>query len=287
MYAASALAERLSKQQQNEEPKKSILTRAFYRMKNRAKEISLITIVIDLFEISLKFNAKNSMAAQRLAIFYENGNMITEAIDVLQTSLENIWNTSAARQLVNLLIEHGDENEEMLRDALEIIKQMSKEEPNDYDMLLLHSNVLFMLGEEKQAEKICLQLIERMPFVSRAFLALAEIYQSEERFEESIAMLEEGVLHHPQDHAMFLALAASYHQIGKTERAEELTNHILSFDSSDLLVRYNRACYLAVLNRNAEAKAELETVLHEDETGFFAELAEEDEELEEVWETIK
>ncbi|MDR4185714.1 bacteriocin-processing peptidase family protein [Bacillus pseudomycoides] len=287
MYAASALAERLSKQQQNEEPKKSILTRAFYRMKNRAKEISLITIVIDLFEISLKFNAKNSMAAQRLAIFYENGNMITEAIDVLQTSLENIWNTSAARQLVNLLIEHGDENEEMLRDALEIIKQMSKEEPNDYDMLLLHSNVLFMLGEEKQAEKICLQLIERMPFVSRAFLALAEIYQSEERFEESIAMLEEGVLHHPQDHAMFLALAASYHQIGKTERAEELTNHILSFDSSDLLVRYNRACYLAVLNRNVEAKAELETVLHEDETGFFAELAEEDEELEEVWETIK
>ncbi|MEN1935903.1 tetratricopeptide repeat protein [Paenibacillus sp. 102] len=287
MYAASALAERLTEQQQNEEPKKSIFTRAFYRMKNRAKEIALITMVIDLFEISLKLNAKSSMAAQRLAIFYENGNMITEAIDVLQTSLENIWDVSTARQLVNLLIEYGNENEEMLRDALEFLKQMIREEPNDYDILLLHSNVLFMLGEEKQAEKICLQLIERMPFVSRAFLALAEIYQSEARFEESIPMLEEGVVHHPKDNGMFLALAASYHQIGKTEKAETLINHILSFDSSDLLVRYNRACYLAVLNRNAEAKAELETVLHGDETGFFAELAEEDEDLEGIWEMIK
>ncbi|WP_243521853.1 tetratricopeptide repeat protein [Bacillus pseudomycoides] len=287
MYAASALAERLTKQQENEQPKKSIFTRIFYRMKNRAKELSLITIVIDLFEISLKLNAKNSTAAQRLAIFYENGNMITEAMDVLQTSLENTWDVSTARQLVKLLIECGDENEEMLRGALEFIKQMVREEPNDYDTLLLHSNVLFMLGEEKQAEKICLQLIERMPFVSRAFLALAEIYQSGERFEESIQMLEKGVVHHPKNHAMFLALAASYHQIGKTEKAEKLTNHILSFDSSDLLVRYNRACYLAVLDRNAEAKAELETVLYEDETGFFTELAEEDEDLEKVWKTIK
>ncbi|WIY63138.1 hypothetical protein [Bacillus arachidis] len=54
-----------------------------------------------------------------------------------------------------------------------------------------------------------------------------------------------------------------------------------------MLVRYNRTCYLAVLNRNEEAKAELETVLHEDKTGFFAELGEEDEGLEEVWGTIK
>ncbi|KEK25079.1 tetratricopeptide repeat protein [Bacillus gaemokensis] len=287
MYAASVIAERLAERQQNEQPKRSIFTRAFYRMKNRAQEISLITIVIDLFEISLKLNAKNSLAAQRLATFYENGNMITEAIEVLQTSLENKWDFDTAQQSVNLLLNHSDENEAMLRDALELIKQMLRERPNHYDALLLHSNVLVMLGQEKQAEKICLQLIERMPFVSRGFLSLSEIYQSEERFEESISMLENGISHHPKENAMWLALADSYHQIGRTEKAEELTNHILFFDSSDLLARYNRVCYLAVLNRNAEAKAELEIILHEDETGFFAELAEEDEDLEVVWETIK
>ncbi len=38
-------------------------------MKNRAKEISIITTIIDLYEISLKLNQKNSMAAQRFALF--------------------------------------------------------------------------------------------------------------------------------------------------------------------------------------------------------------------------
>ena len=46
-----------------------------------------------------------------------------------------------------------------------------------------------------------------------------------------------------------------------------------------MLARYDHACYLTLLNRNEEARDELEIVLREDETGFFAELAEEDEDL--------
>ena len=69
MYAAAAVTEMWIERQQNEQPKKSIFTRAFYRMKNRAKEISMITIIIELYEISLKLNPKNSMAAQRFAQF--------------------------------------------------------------------------------------------------------------------------------------------------------------------------------------------------------------------------
>ena len=50
-------------------------------MKNRAKEISIITTIIDLYEISLQLNPKNSMAAQRFALFYENVEMNREAIE--------------------------------------------------------------------------------------------------------------------------------------------------------------------------------------------------------------
>ncbi len=57
-----AVTERWIERQQNEQPKKSIFTRAFYRMKNRAKEISMVTTIIELYEISLKLNPKNSMA---------------------------------------------------------------------------------------------------------------------------------------------------------------------------------------------------------------------------------
>ncbi|MBK5487629.1 C39 family peptidase [Bacillus sp. TH17] len=277
MYAATAVAERLVERQQNEQPKKSIFTRAFYRMKNRAKEISMITVVIDLFEISLKLNPKNSMAAQRFAIFYENAAMNEEAIEVLQTSLENKWDYDVAKQLVNLFIEC--EEEDMLRDAFELTKQMVRELPDDYDTLLLQANVLCKLGEERKAEKIHLQLIEKTPFVSRGFLALAEIYQSQERIEDSIQLLEDASVHHPNETAILLALASSYHRAGQTTKAEKITSEILAIDATDLLARYDHACYLTSLNRNEEARDELEIVLREDETGFFAELAEEDEDL--------
>lgn len=277
MYAASAVTERWIERQQNEQPKKSIITRAFYRMKNRAKEISIITTIIDLYEISLKLNQKNSMAAQRFALFYENVAMYKEAIDVLQTSLESKWDYDVAKQLVNLFIEC--DGEDMIRDASELTKQMVRELPDDYDTLLLHAQVLFKAGEERKAEKITLQLTEQTPFVSRAFLALGEIYQSQERFEEAIQVLENASIHHPNETAILLSLASSYHGARQTIQAEKITNEALKIDESDLLARYDRVCYLAQLNRMEEAKVELEIVLREDESGFFAELIEDDENL--------
>lgn len=277
MYAASAVTERWIERQQNEQPKKSIITRAFYRMKNRAKEISIITTIIDLYEISLKLNQKNSMAAQRFALFYENVAMYKEAIDVLQTSLESKWDYDVAKQLVNLFIECDEED--MIRDASELTKQMVRELPDDYDTLLLHAQVLFKAGEERKAEKITLQLTEQTPFVSRAFLALGEIYQSQERFEEAIQVLENASIHHPNETAILLSLASSYHGARQTIQAEKITNEALKIDESDLLARYDRVCYLAQLNRMEEAKVELEIVLREDESGFFAQLIEDDENL--------
>ncbi|PGK35132.1 hypothetical protein CN907_20575 [Bacillus anthracis] len=277
MYAASAVTERWIERQQNEQPKKSIFTRAFYRMKNRAKEISIITTIIDLYEISLKLNPKNSVAAQRFALFYENVAMYKEAIDVLQTSLENKWDYDVAKQLVNLFIEC--EEEDMLRDASELTKQMVRELPDDYDTLLLQAQVFFKAGEERKAEKITLQLTEQTPFISRAFLALGEMYQSQERYEEAIDVLESASIHHPNESTILLSLASSYHGAGQTIKAEKITSEVLTNDASDLLVRYDRACYLAQLNRIEEAKEELEIVLREDESGFFAELIEDDKNL--------
>ncbi|PGZ01443.1 hypothetical protein COE30_24320 [Bacillus cereus] len=277
MNAAAAVTECWIVRQQNEQPKKSIFTRAFYRMKNRAKEISMITTIIDLYEISLKLNPKNSMAAQRFALFYENAAMNKEAIEVLQTAIEHKWDYEVAKQLVNLFIECEEEG--MLRDALELTKQMVRELPDDYDTLLLQAQVFLRAGEERKAEKICLQLTEKTPFVSRGFLVLGEIYQSQERFEEAIHLLEGASIHHSNETAILLSLASSYHGAGQTIQAEKVTSEILIVDANNLLARYDHACYLALLNRNEEAKKELEIVLREDETGFFAELIEEDEDL--------
>ncbi|MGQ0517841.1 tetratricopeptide repeat protein, partial [Bacillus sp. D-CC] len=86
-----------------------------------------------------------------------------------------------ASLLVNLFVECEEEG--MLRDAMELTKQMVRELPHDYDTLLLQAQVFLKAGEERKAEKITVQFTEQTPFVSRAFLALGEIYQSQERFE--------------------------------------------------------------------------------------------------------
>lgn len=67
--------------------------------------------------------------------------------------------------------------------------------------------------------------------------------------------------------------------LSQTLKAEKITNEVLTMDASDLLARYDRACYLEQLNRNEEAKEELEIVLREDDSGFFVELIEDDENL--------
>ena len=129
--------------------------------------------------------------------------MNKEAIEILHTSLENKWDYDVAKQLVNLFVEC--EEEDMLRDALELTKQMVRELPDDYDTLLLQAQVFFKAGEEKKKQKkIILQLTEQTPFVSRAFLALGEIYQSQERFEEAIQVLENASIHHPNETVIFL-----------------------------------------------------------------------------------
>ncbi|MBJ8032171.1 tetratricopeptide repeat protein, partial [Bacillus cereus group sp. N21] len=81
---------------------------------------------------------------------------------------------------------------------------------------LIQAQVFLKVGEEGKAEKICLQLTEKTPFVSRGFLALGEIYQSQERYEEAIQLLEDASIHHPNDTAILLSLASSYHSAGQT-----------------------------------------------------------------------
>ena len=112
----------------------------------------MVTMIIDLYEISLKLNPKNSMAAQRFALFYENVEMNKEAIEILHTSLENKWDYDVAKQLVNLFVEC--EEEDMLRDALELTKQMVRELPDDYDTLLLQAQVFFKAGKKEKQKRL-------------------------------------------------------------------------------------------------------------------------------------
>ena len=78
--------------------------------------------------------------------------MNREAIEILHTSLENKWDYEVAKQLVNLFVECEEEG--MLRDAMELTKQMVRELPDDYDTLLLQAQVFFKSRRRKSEKRL-------------------------------------------------------------------------------------------------------------------------------------
>ncbi|MGQ5529999.1 tetratricopeptide repeat protein [Bacillus sp. CGMCC 1.60114] len=279
MYAASALEQKFIEQMEQEEQTGAFFKKIYRRIRKRAQDVLSITSLIDLYEKAIHLNQENSTAVQRFAHFYVNGDLIDEAIETLRKSLKNHWNYEVAHQFIMLLLQHADDNEGMLQEALREAEHFLQERPMDASIRMLQGTILLNLQREAEGEYILRALIEDVPMMSGSFIHLGALYNNQERYREAIAILEKGLEHHPEEDELYIGLGVSHHLKGDTEGALQLMNDVLLMDESHLNARYNKACYLAVLNRNEEAIGELERVLQEDESGYFAELMEEDPDL--------
>lgn len=143
-------------------------------------------------------------------------------------------------------------------------------------MLELKSFLLLDDGREEEAENLLRSLIEMEPLLHRSILTLGSVYMAKQRYAEAIAVLANGLSHHPHDAEMRQELARAYDEAGQTETALSVVDEWLQFAEEDLSAHYQRACYLAKLGRAEEAERELAHVLEKDETGDFAKLANEE-----------
>ncbi|PEA55460.1 hypothetical protein CON64_08740 [Bacillus pseudomycoides] len=279
MYAASALEQKFMEQMVKEEQAGAFFTKMYRRIRKRAQDVLSITSIIDLYETAIQLNQENYTAVQRFSHFYVNGDFNDDAIETLRKALGKHWNYEIAHQLIMLLLEHADDNEARLQEALRETEYILQERPMDASIRMLQGTILLDLQREEEGEYILRALIEDVPMMNGNFIHLGAHYNNQERYREAIAILEKGLEHHPEEDELYIGLGVSYHLNGDTKRALELMDDVLLMDESHLNARYNKACYLAVLNRNEEATAELERVLQEDESGYFAELMEEDPDL--------
>ncbi|WP_084677653.1 B12-binding domain-containing radical SAM protein [Thermodesulfatator atlanticus] len=95
---------------------------------------------------------------------------------------------------------------------------------------------------EELAEKLFRKALSYYPD-HHAYLGLGIILQQKRLFEESIAVLEEGLKHYPQSEQLHVCLAVNLMQLGKFKEALE---HLLPFpESPDALARA-AACYEAL-----------------------------------------
>lgn len=287
MYAASALEQKFIKQMEQEEQTGAFFTKMYRRIRKRAQDVLSITSIIDLYETAIRLDQTNDAAVQRFSHFYVNANLIDDALEVLRKSLKNHWNYEVAHQLVMLLLEYANENKTWLQEALCETERILQERPMDAPIRMLQGTILLDLHKEEEGEQILRALAEDVPMISGSFMYLGALYNKQERYREAIAVLEKGLEHHPEEDELYIGLGVSHHLNGDTEKALRLMNDVLSIDESHLNARYNKACYLVVLNRNEEAIAELERVLQEDESGYFAEVMEDDPELKSIKKYVK
>ncbi|EZP77409.1 hypothetical protein H839_07229 [Parageobacillus genomosp. 1] len=273
MYAASALSSYMMNMQriggEGFLPK-----RLWTKTKAWTKQVIFAAAVLDLYETAIRLDRSNIEAYERLAGFYEASELTDDAIKTLRKALTYEWNGDVARELVMLLIH--SENSKRQKEAGEWIERLLEEQPNDLTMLELKAFLLLDDGREEEAENLLRSIIEIEPLLHRSILTLGTMYMAKQRYDEAIAVLANGLFHHPYDVEMSQELARAYDEAGQTEKALSVIDKWLQFAQEDLSARYQRACYLAKLGRMEEAKRELAHVLDKDETGDFAELANEE-----------
>ncbi|OAT74008.1 bacteriocin-processing peptidase family protein [Parageobacillus thermoglucosidasius] len=252
----------------------SFAKRLWTKAKAWTKEMVVVSAVLDLYETALHLDRGNIEAYERLAQFYEAAELTDDAIKTLRKALTYEWNAGVARELA-MLLAHS-ESSKLQKEAGEWIDRLLAEQPNDLAMLELKAFLLLDDGREEEAENLFRSLVEMEPFLHRSILTLGAMYMAKRRYAEAIAVLANGLSHHPHDAEMRQELARAYDEAGQTEKALSVIDECLQFAEEDLSARYQRACYLAKLGRIEEAGRELAHVLDEDETGDFAELANEE-----------
>ncbi|EID44192.1 bacteriocin-processing peptidase family protein [Parageobacillus thermoglucosidasius] len=273
MHAASALSSSMLDIARGEADD-SFAKRLWTKAKAWTKEIVVVSAVLDLYETALRLDRSNMEAYERLARFYETVELTDDAIKTLRKALTYEWDAGVARELA-VLLAHS-ENSKLQKEAGEWIDRLLAEQPNDLTMLELKAFLLLDDGREEEAENLLRSLIEMEPLLHRSILTLGSVYMAKQRYAEAIAVLANGLSHHPHDAEMRQELARAYDEAGQTETALSVVDEWLQFAEEDLSAHYQRACYLAKLGRAEEAERELAHVLEKDETGDFAKLANEE-----------
>ncbi|RBP89131.1 tetratricopeptide repeat protein [Cytobacillus firmus] len=279
LLAADALAKRASGGDLEAEQKSSFIGRFVQKMREKTKQITLFGVIIDLYESSIRLNPLNKDASIGLAGFYESVNLEDDAKKVLKSSLVNDWDFVTAYQLAQLHLAGGNdplEEAAEMNSAIKLLDACLKEKPEDTHILLLKAVAFTHRMRFTEAEVLFTKVLKENPYEKEAHFRYGNLLNKRKRHEEAIEIMLDGLKVHPEDTSLFIELAISYHKVEDVEKSLKLMEDVLEIDPDLLIARYNKACYLSILNRLEEADEELEYVLYHDEDGYFQELAEED-----------
>ncbi|MGG1674674.1 tetratricopeptide repeat protein [Neobacillus sp. NRS-1170] len=257
-----------------EEDEGNVFTRFVRKLKNRFKQMKIFGTAIGLYETAIKLNPDNLNLVSRFAKFYEDFDLMDDAIKVLLKAISAAWDDRIAYQLGMIYLDSKD-----YQAAWPLFEKCLQEDSENSHLQSVAAYIIGEQGDLAEAEKRMKQVIAENPFENHAHSHLGRWLNKQGKYAEAKDLLEKGMEIHPFDPSIKLQLSVTLSYLNENEKALEMINRVLEMEDENLLAHYNKACYLALLNRTSEAQQVLDFVIENEETDYFRQLAEQDEDL--------
>ncbi|MGG3470143.1 tetratricopeptide repeat protein [Neobacillus pocheonensis] len=257
-----------------DEDEGNVFTRFVRKLKNRFKQMKLFGTALGLYETAIKLDQDNLNLVTRLAKFYEDFDLMDDAVKILQKSLSTSWDDGIAYQLGMIYLNSKD-----YQSAFPLFERCLKDDPDNTNIQAIIGYIIGEQGDFTEAEKRMKMILIENPFENHVHYHLGRWLTKQGRYVEAKNLLEKGTKYHPFDYDIMLQLSITLSYLNENEQALEIINHVLEKEEDNLLAHYNKACYLALLNRTHEAKQVLDYVLENEVTDYYRHLAENDEDL--------
>ncbi|MBI2253431.1 MAG: tetratricopeptide repeat protein [Proteobacteria bacterium] len=140
--------------------------------------------------------------------------------------------------------------------------------PNLFEATYFYARARFSQGDFERAAELMRRASELKPDDYQSLMLLTNIYRTLGRQQDVKAAAQEGVkramlelARHPEDPRPAYLAALGELELGHVERATELADQALAIDPDDVLTQYNVACFHAIRGNIDKAIALLEKLL--------------------------
>ncbi|WP_121612654.1 tetratricopeptide repeat protein [Mesobacillus foraminis] len=259
--------------------------KGFFRKISSFSKFSFhLGVLVSLYEMAIKTDRDNVQAAVWLSDFYMTAFLTEDAIKTLEKALAHNWDESLAYKLALLYVNEREEFNEKkqakhLMQAQSILGNLLEHDEQPEYMSLL-GFTFFLQEDYTEAEALYLECLEREPDIDKGYYYLGKVYTEMERYREAEQAMRKALEQTPDDPEAWNEIGIIYRMQDRTADALQCAERALKLEPDDPYYKYNRACYLSLLDRYRESAQQLEDLFELDEEGVFIDMSLDDEDLE-------
>ncbi|MEH6945211.1 C39 family peptidase [Bacillus sp. JJ722] len=254
----------------------SIFKRMIKKVSNKSSKIMKIGGIISLFEEAISLSPTYIPAYLDLARFYEETDLPEDGVKVLKNCLKYNESYDVMHLLAMLHLHVADDSyreDKHLNLAIEVFEEIREKYPHELDSAFALVEMYVNRKEFEKAHHLVDQLLqENRDFIPIRILR-ADILNREEKYEESIQMLEQIPLTEEYKHGINMELLKAYVGAENVISAVKVFNNIILENPENNEAKYYGAIAYTLKGKLELAMELLTEVLNGEDGEYFTYLA--------------